>query len=121
MWERFKDWFDDKLDEFLDECDYFYAWLHRPLARHTEETKICVLCAGIVMFLASLGFMAHAAHRALFRICGGSFWADVAFWWNILFSVWFGVLASMTYVLLVTISEYLTLVKEQEWRESDNE
>ena len=76
-----------------------------------EKGRIRVLCLYVVMFLACLAGVVHAAYRAVSCFPGETFWADVVF------AVWFGVLAVVTYVSLLALSEYLTRYKEWAWKE----
>lgn len=99
MWERLKNVLDDALDMALESVF------------GNEKGRIRVLCLYVVMFLACLAGMVHAAYRAMSRFPGETFWADVAF------AVWFGVLAVVTYVSLLALSECLTRYKEWAWRE----
>lgn len=76
-----------------------------------EKGRIRVLCLYVVMFLACLAGAVHAAYRAVSCFPGETFLADVVF------AVWFGVLAVVTYVSLLALSESLTRYKEWAWRE----
>lgn len=99
MWGKLKDALDGALDTVLESVF------------GNEKGCIRVLCLYVVMFLACLAGMVHAAYRAVSRFPGETFWADVAF------VVWFGVLAVVTYVSLLALSECLTRYKEWAWKE----
>lgn len=103
MWERLKNALDDALDMVLESIF------------GNEKGRIRVLCLYVVMFLASLVGMVHVAYRAASCFPGETFWADVVC------AVWFGVLAVVTYVSLLALSEYLTRDKERAWRGRDYE
>lgn len=98
MWERLKNAFDDALDMVLE-----------PIFGN-EKGRIRVLCLYVVMFLACLAGMVHAAYRAVSCFPGETFWADVVL------AVWFGVLAVVTYASLLALSECFTSDKERVWR-----
>ena len=98
MWGKLKDALDGALDTVLE---FVFG---------NEKGRIRVLCLYVVMFLACLAGMVHAAYRAVSRFPGETFWADVAF------VVWFGVLAVVTYVSLLVLSECLTRYKEWAWK-----
>lgn len=83
-------------------CEYVFE---------NEKGHIRVLCLYIVMFLVCLAGMVHAAYQAVSCFPGARFWTDVVF------AVWFGVLAVVTYVSLLALSECFTSGKERVWQE----
>lgn len=99
MWGKLKDALDGALDTVLE---FVFG---------NEKGRIRALCMYVVMFLACLAGAVHAAYRAVSCFPGETFWADVVF------AVWFGVLAVVTYVSLLALSEYLTRYKEWAWKE----
>lgn len=99
MWERLKNAFDDALDMVLE-----------PIFGN-EKGRIRVLCLYVVMFLFCLACMVHAAYRAV------SCFPDERFWAEVVFTVWFGILAVVTYASLLALSEGFTRDKERAWRE----
>ena len=99
MWERLKNAFDDALDMVLE---HIFG---------NEKGRIRVLCLYVVMFLLCLAIMVHAAYQAVSCFPGERFWVEVVF------TVWFGILAVVTYASLLAISECFTRVKEMTWRE----
>lgn len=99
MWERLKNAFDDALDMVLE-----------PIFGN-EKGRIRVLCLYVVMFLFCLACMVQAAYRAVSCFPGERFWAEVVF------TVWFGILAVVTYSSLLALSECFTRDKEMTWRE----
>lgn len=99
MWERLKNAFDDALDMVLESIF------------GNEKGRIRVLCLYIVMFLNCLACMVHAAYQAVSCFPGARFWTEVVF------TVWFGILAFVTYVSLLALSDCLTRDKESAWRE----
>lgn len=103
MWEKFKVWFVDMTDAAFD---YIFS---------SDAGQTRMLCLYVVMFLACLAGMVHAAYRAVSCFPGATFWTDVVF------AVWFGVLAVVTYVSLRALSECFTSDKERVWRGYDYE
>lgn len=103
MWEKFKVWFVDMTDAVFD---YIFS---------SDEGQTRMLCLYVVMFLVCLAGMVHAAYRAVSCFPGATFWTDVVF------AVWFGVLAVVTCVSLLALSECFTSAKERVWRGYDYE
>lgn len=103
MWERLKNALDDALDTVFESVF------------GNEKGRIRVLCLYVVMFLACLAGMVHAAYQAV------SCFPDETFWTNVMLAVWFGVLTVVTYVSLLALSECFTWDKERSWRECDYE
>lgn len=103
MWEKFKVWFVGVTDAAFD---YIFS---------SDEGQTRMLCLYVVMFLACLAGMVYAAYRAVSCFPGATFWTDVVF------AVWFGILAVVTYVSLLALSECFTSDKERVWREYDYE
>lgn len=99
MWEKFKVWFVDMTDAAFD---YIFS---------SDEGQTRMLCLYVVMFLACLACVVHAAYRAVSCFPGARFWADVVF------TVWLGILAFVTYVSLLALSECFTRDQERAWRE----
>lgn len=83
-------------------CEYVFG---------SERRRIRFLCMYVVMFLACLACVVHAAYRAVSCFPGARFWADVVF------TVWLGILAFVTYVSLLALSECFTRDQERAWRE----
>lgn len=83
-------------------CEYAFG---------SERRRIRFLCRYVVMFLACLACVVHAAYRAVSCFPGARFWADVVF------TVWLGILAFVTYVSLLALSECFTRDQERAWRE----
>lgn len=83
-------------------CEYAFG---------SERRRIRFLCMYVVMFLACLACVVHAAYRAVSCFPGARFWADVVF------TVWLGILAFVTYVSLLALSECFTRDQERAWRE----
>lgn len=83
-------------------CEYAFG---------SERRRIRFLCMYVVMFLACLICVVHAAYRAVSCFPGARFWADVVF------TVWLGILAFVTYVSLLALSECFTRDQERAWRE----
>lgn len=103
MWEKFKVWFVDTTDAAFD---YIFS---------SDEGQTRMLCLYVVMFLACLAGMVHAAYRAVSCFPGATFWTDAVF------AVWFGILAVVTYVSLLALSECFTSDKERVWLGYDYE
>ena len=103
MWEKFKVWFVDMTDAAFD---YIFS---------SDEGQTRMLCLYVVMFLACLAVMVHAAYQAV------SCFPDARFSTDVVFAVWFGLLAVVTYVSLLALSECFTSDKERVWREYDYE
>lgn len=103
MWGKLKDALDGALDTVLE---FVFG---------NEKGRIRALCMYVVMFLACFACTVDTAYQAVSCFPGETFWADVVF------AVWFGVLAVVTYISLLALSECFTLDKERSWRESDNE
>lgn len=99
MWEKFKVWFMDMTDAAFD---YIFS---------NDEGQTRMLCLYVVMFLACLAGMVHAAYQAVSCFPGETFWT------NVVFAIWFGVLTAVVYVSLLALSECLTRDKEWAWRE----
>lgn len=99
MWEKFKVWFVDTTDAAFD---YIFS---------SDEGQTRMLCLYVVMFLVCLAGMVHAAYRAVYCFPGATFWTDVVF------TVWLGILAFVTYVSLLALSECFTRDQERAWRE----
>lgn len=83
-------------------CEYAFG---------SERRRIRFLCMYVVMFLACLACVVHAAYRAVSCFPGARFWADVVL------TVWLGILAFVTYVSLLALSECFTRDQERAWRE----
>lgn len=103
MWEKFKVWFVDMTDAAFD---YIFS---------SDEGQTRMLCLYVVMFLACLAGMVYSAYQAVSCFLG------VTFWTNVVFAVWFGVLAVVTCVSLLALSECFTSAKERVWRGYDYE
>lgn len=103
MCERFKGRIVDVLDAVFD---FLFG---------SDEGQTRMLFLYVVMFLACLAGTVHAVYRAVSCFPGETFWADVVF------AVWFGVLAVVMYVSLLALSECFTWDKERSWRERDYE
>lgn len=93
MWEKFKVWFVDMTNAAFD---YIFS---------SDEGQIRMLCLYVVMFLACLVGMVYTAYRAVSCFLGATFWTDAVL------TVWFGILAVVTYVLLLALSECFTSYK----------
>ena len=87
MWEKFKVWFVDMTDAAFD---YIFS---------SDEGQTRMLCLYVVMFLACLADMVYSAYLAV------SCFPDARFWLDVVFAVWFGVLAVVMYVSLLALSE----------------
>ena len=98
MWEKFKVWFVNMNDAAFD---YIFS---------SDEGQTRMLCLYVVMFLACLAGMVHAAYQAV------SCFPDERFSTDVVFAVWFGVLAVVTYISLLALSECFTSAKERIWR-----
>lgn len=103
MWEKFKVWFVDMTDAAFD---YIFS---------SDAGQTRMLCLYVVMFLACLACTVHAAYRAVSCFPGATFWTDAVF------TVWFGILAVVTYISLLALSECFTSDKERVWRGYDYE
>lgn len=103
MWEKFKVWFVDTMDAAFD---YIFS---------SDEGQTRMLCLYVVMFLACLAGMVHAAYRAVSCFPGATFWTDAVF------TIWFGILAVVTYISLLALSECFTSDKERVCRGYDYE
>lgn len=103
MLEKFKVWFVDMTDVAFD---YIFS---------SDEGQTRMLCLYVVMFLVCLAVMVHATYQAV------SYFPDARFCTDVVFAVWFGVLAVVTYVSLLALSECFTSAKERVWRGYDYE